>query len=131
MADDYLASLGDSATHQGLFGNDWSNPSNFSNISSQFGAQLRVDFNKKFADDRIIFSSTLDLYANYLKSTENVAIEWFSSFDAVLTDHFSVCLRSDWYYDHNVLVRINGNIDNLGRRVFIRNTFLLKYNQNF
>ena len=131
VADDYLASLGDSVTHQSLFGNDWSNPSNFSNISSQIGGQLRVDFNKKFADDKLVFTSTLDVYSNYLKTPENLAVEWLTSFDAMLTERFSLCLRSDWYYDHNVLVRIGGNADNLGRRIFIRNTFLLKYNRNF
>ncbi|MFM2269937.1 MAG: hypothetical protein RL757_3378 [Bacteroidota bacterium] len=131
VADNYLASLGDSATHQSLFGNDWSNPNNFSNISSQIGGQLRVDFNKKFADDRLVLTSTLDVYSNYLKTPENLAVEWFTSFDAMLTERFSLCLRSDWYYDHNVLVRIGGDPDNLGRRIFIRNTFLLKYNRNF
>ena len=125
VANNNLAYLVDSATNQSVFGN------NGSNISSQFGAQLRADLNLKLANDRILLSSTLDLYSNYLKSPENIAVEWCSQFDAILTEHLSFCLRSDMFYDHNILVRINGNPDNLGQRVFVRNTFLLKYNRNF
>jgi hypothetical protein len=131
VADNYLASLGDSTTGQGLFGNTWSSASNFSNFSSQFGAQVRADFNRKFANDKIMLSSTLDLYSNYLKSPENIAVEWFSSLDLNVTDYLSLNVRSDWYYDHNVLVRIGGNPADLGRRVFIRNSIFLKFNRSF
>jgi hypothetical protein len=131
VADDYLASLGDSTTGQGLFGNTWSSSSNFSNFSSQLGAQVRADFNKKFAGDKILLSSTLDLYSNYLKSPENIAVEWTSSLDISITNYMSFCARSDWFYDHNVLVRVGGNPHDLGRRVFIRNAIFLKFNRNF
>jgi hypothetical protein len=126
VADDYLANLVDTATQQSVYGNN-----RFSNISQQIGAQLRADLHVSFANDRILLNSTLDLYSNYLKSPENVAVEWFSSFDVLATEHLAVSMRSDWYYDHNVLVRVGGSADDLGRRVSIRNTFLLKYSCNF
>jgi Protein of unknown function (DUF3078) len=131
VADKTLAMQGDSTLGESLLGNEWSSAADFSSISSQFGAEIRADLNLKFADDKVTLMSSLDLYSNYLKKPENIATEWLTSVDIALFNNFSVNFRSDWFYDHNVLVQIGGNLDDLGRRVFIRNTFFLKYNKTF
>lgn len=131
VSDPTLASQGDSTLGASLLGNTWTNAQDFSQFSSQFGAELRIDYNAKFANDKLSVNSTLDFYSNYLLKPENIACEWLTSIDVSLTNHFSVNLRSDWFYDHNVLVQIGSNPDNIGRRVFIRNTFFLKFNKTF
>jgi Protein of unknown function (DUF3078) len=101
------------------------------NDKNQFGAELRFDYTNKFANDKIQINSSLDFYSNYLLKPENVACEWLTSLDIMLNDHFSINLKSDWFYDHSILVKIGGNSDDLGRRVFIRNSFFLKFNKMF
>jgi hypothetical protein len=101
------------------------------NDKNQFGAELRFDYTNKFANDKLQINSSLDFYSNYLLKPENVACEWLTSLDIMLNDHFSINLKSDWFYDHTVLVKIGGNTDDLGRRVFIRNSFFLKFNMTF
>lgn len=101
------------------------------NDKNQFGAELRLDYANKFADDKIRINSSLDFYTNYLLKPENIACEWLTSLDIMINDHFSISIKSDWFYDHTVLVKIGGNPDDLGRRVFIRNSFFLKFNKTF
>jgi hypothetical protein len=101
------------------------------NQKAQFGAELRFDYNGKFANDKVVLNSTMDFYSNYLLKPENIACEWLTSLDIMLTNHFSINLRSDWFYDDNILVQIGGNPEELGKRVFIRNTFFLKFNKTF
>jgi hypothetical protein len=116
VTDPTLAAQVDSTGVTPVFGNEigkqW---------SSQIGGELRMDLNLRFADDKVVLNSVLDLYSNYLKAPENIAIEWLTS----------VNFRSDWFYEHNTLVRIGFSDEDLGRRVSIRNTFLLKYMKNF
>ena len=45
--------------------------------------------------------------------------------------NISVNFKSDWFYDHNILVFKGGDVNNKGRDIFIRNTLLLKYNKLF
>lgn len=99
--------------------------------TGQLGAELRADLNLKFADNKVAFLSVLDLYSNYLKTPENISVEWLSSLDLLLSKHLALSLRSDWYYDDAVLVKVGGNPDRLGKRISIRNTFFVKYNKVF
>jgi hypothetical protein len=101
------------------------------NQKAQFGAELRFDYNGKFVNDKVVLNSTMDFYSNYLLKPENIACEWLTSLDVMLTNHFSINLRSDWFYDDNILVQVGGNPEELGKRVFIRNTFFLKFNKTF
>ena len=95
------------------------------------GSELRVDYINKFFDDKFIFGSTLDLYSNYLRQPQNIAVEWYNSLDFIVYKNISVNFKSDWFYDHNILVFKGGDLNNKGRALFIRNTFLLKYNKLF
>jgi hypothetical protein len=126
VANPTLAALVDTSEGQPLFGNilgkEW---------TSKFGAEVRADLNLKFADDKLLLNSVLDLYSNYLQKPENIAVEWLTSLDILVTKNFSVNLRSDWFYDHSVLVKIGGFDDDLGRRISIRNTIFLKYTAVF
>ena len=99
--------------------------------TSEFGAELRADLNLKFADERLILNSVLDLYTNYLRNPQNVDVEWLTSLDMVFTSNFSLNMRSDWFYDHDVSTRIGGDMTKLKQGITIRNTFFLKYVKTF
>ena len=103
----------------------------FQKTDLQLGSELRVDYINKFFDDKLIFGSTLDLYSNYLRQPQNIAVEWYNSLDFIVYKNISVNFKSDWFYDHNILVFKGGDLNNKGRALFIRNTFLLKYNKLF
>jgi Protein of unknown function (DUF3078) len=131
VANDYLASKGDSTEGVGVLGNPYSGAGDFKNINAQWGAELRGEITKKLFKDRVIVSSVVDLYSNYLKNPENVAFEWYNSIDLVVFKNLSINLKSDWFYDHNILVNVGGDPNHLGRRMFIRNAAFLKFNAVF
>ena len=100
-------------------------------VDFQVGSELRFDYSNKFFNDRLIYTSTLDLYSNYLRTPQNIAVEWYNSLDFVLFKNISLNFKTDWFYDHNLLVYVGGDTNKPGRNLFIRNTFLLKYNHLF
>jgi hypothetical protein len=97
----------------------------------QLGAQLRADFTKKFFNDKIAYTTTLDLYSNYLRTPENIDVEWYHSLDFVLFKNIGVNFKSDWFYDHDILVFKGGDLKKPGYGTFFRNALFLKYNQVF
>lgn len=132
VANDFLAAqTGDNTEGVGLLGNPNTGDGQFENTDVQLGAELRGEMTKKFFKDRLIFMSVVDLYSNYLKNPQNIAFEWYNSIDLVVFKNVSINLKSDWFYDHNVLVKIGGDENNLGRRMFIRNAAFLKFNALF
>ena len=132
VLDDYLASKkGDNTEGVGLLGNPNSGGGNYENADYQLGAELRGELTKKFFKDKIMVTSTVDLYSNYLKKPENISFEWYNSIDLMIIKNISINLKSDWFYDHNVLVKIGGDENNLGRRMSIRNAAFIKFNAVF
>ena len=132
VANDFLAAqTGDNTEGVGLLGNPNNGDGQFENTDVQFGAELRGEITKKFFKDKLIVMSVVDLYSNYLKKPQNIAFEWYNSIDLVVFKNISINLKSDWFYDHNVLVKIGGDENNLGRRMFIRNGAFIKFNTLF
>lgn len=132
VANNFLAAqTGDNTEGVGLLGNPNSGDGQFENTDYQFGAELRGEMTKKFFKDKLLVSSIVDLYSNYLKDPQNIAFEWYNSIDLVVFKNVSINIKSDWFYDHNVLVKIGGDETNLGRRMFVRNGVFLKYNAIF
>ncbi len=104
---------------------------NYEKSDLQMGSELRADYVNKFFDGKLVYASTFDIYSNYLREPQNMAIEWYNSLDFMILKNVSVNFKTDWFYDHNILVFRGGDINNKGREVFFRNTLLLKYNKLF
>jgi Protein of unknown function (DUF3078) len=104
---------------------------NYEKSDLQMGSELRVDYVNKFLDGKLVYASTFDIYSNYLREPQNMAIEWYNSLDFMILKNVSVNFKTDWFYDHNILVFRGGDINNKGREVFFRNTLLLKYSKLF
>jgi hypothetical protein len=131
VSNNALAAQGDSTEGVGLLGNPYNGNGDFQNVNRQWGAELRGEITKKLCNDRLIISSVVDLYSNYLRNPENIAFEWYNSVDVVLFKNLSLNLKSDWFYDHNILVHVGGDPTRLGRRMFIRNAAFVKFNLMF
>jgi hypothetical protein len=106
-------------------------PNSFKKTDFQIGSELRFDYTSKFFEDKVIYTSTLDLYSNYLREPQNVDVEWYNSLDFVIMKNISVNFRTDWFYDHDIKVLRGGDATKVGRDIFIRNALLLKYNRLF
>ena len=132
VANDFLAAQkGDNTEGVGLLGNPNKGDGQFENADLQFGAELRGELTKKFFKGKVLVTSVVDLYSNYLKNPQNIAFEWYNSIDLMVFKNVSINLKSDWFYDHNVLVKIGGDENNIGRRMFIRNAAFLKFSTIF
>lgn len=101
-------------------------------IDFQVGSEIRFDYVNKFFDGKVAYAGTLDLYSNYLRTPQNIAVEFYNSLDFFIVKNFSINFKSDWFYDHNILVfKDNDVAEPTHRNVFIRNAFLLKYSRSF
>jgi hypothetical protein len=99
-------------------------------VDFQIGSELRIDFAKKFADGKVVYQSTLDLYSNYLRNPQNIDIEWFNSLDFMVAKNIAVTIKTDWLYDDDIQVVRSSN-GSKGPDVFIRNFVGLKYATTF
>lgn len=98
-------------------------------FDTQAGAEIRVDYTRKFFNDRLIYSAVLDLYTNYLRDFGLIDVEFYNSIDIVLFKNISLNFKSDWFYDHDILVRKSDGTRGFG--VFGRNALFIKFNRLF
>ncbi len=101
-------------------------------VDFQIGSELRFDYINKFFDGRVAYAGTLDLYSNYLRDPQNIDVEFYNSLDFFIVKNFSINFKSDWFYDHDILVFKDNDVEKpTHRNIFIRNALLLKYSQAF
>lgn len=104
---------------------------NYKKTDLQMGSELRMDYGNKFLDGKLVYTTTLDLYSNYIRDPQNIDVEWYNSLDFMIFKNIAVNFKSDWFYDHDILVLKGGDAKNPGRAVFFRNALLLKYSKVF
>jgi hypothetical protein len=102
-------------------------------VDFQVGSEIRFDYVNKFFDGKVAYAGTLDLYSNYLRDPQNIDVEFYNSLDFFIVKNFSINFKSDWFYDHDILVFKSGETNTVPthRNVFIRNALLLKYSRAF
>lgn len=115
----------------------------FQNVDAQFGSLLRADYNQSGLDDRLVFTSTLTLYSNYLDNPQNIDVDWVNQVAFELFENLQLTLLANIFYDDDVNVQItdydfpNGirvGADGeplLGKRVNITQQFLITYSRVF
>ena len=108
----------------------------------QLGATVKVAFQQKFLKDekgkaRISFSSSLNLFSNYLRQPQNIDVEWITQTDVVIFKGLSLTFITNLFYDHDILVQLDKDKDintglngyeTTGRAPSYMQTLLLKYN---
>ncbi|MEY4934156.1 MAG: hypothetical protein RIS64_515 [Bacteroidota bacterium] len=100
-------------------------------IDHQLGSEIRADYSNKFLNGKLSYVGTLDLYSNYFRDFQNVDVEVYHTLDYLIWKNLSLNLKSDWFYDHDLLVYKGGDVNRLGRDLFMRNAIFLKYSQVF
>jgi hypothetical protein len=100
-------------------------------MDHQAGSEIRVDYTRKFLNDKLSYVGTLDLYSNYYRDFQNVDVEVYHTLDYLIWKNLSLNFKSDWFYDHDLLVYKGGDLNRLGRDMFMRNALFLKYSQVF
>lgn len=104
---------------------------NYRKSDLQMGSELRADYGNKFLDGKLVYTTTLDLYSNYIRQPQNIDIEWYNSLDFMVFKNIAVNFKTDWFYDHDILVLKGGDANRKGRAVYFRNALLLKYTKVF
>lgn len=122
VADDAIAALNVHGNEEG------------SNSFLQLGSNLKAIYADKYLEEKVTFTTTLDLYSNYLNNPQNLDVLWQNDLGFVIFKNFSVNLVTELFYDHDILVQVDRN-DNgifedgeLGRRVSFTEALLVKYN---
>jgi hypothetical protein len=131
VADDAIAALG---VHGNPVTKDaGGNVVSFENADVQLGSQLRIAYRNKFIEDRLAFTSTIQLYSNYVREPQNIDLQFWNNEVAMeIFKNFQAALTLNMYYDHDVLVQITdfdapNGVNGLGRRLSLTQQLLLKY----
>ncbi len=109
----------------------------FKNSFNQFGSNLVIGYAKKYFKDKLVVTSTLNLYSNYLNKPENIDVDWQNQFDYMIFEGLSLSVLANLFYDHDVFVQITnfdrpgGVEENLGRRLNFTQQLLIKYTVTF
>ncbi len=73
------------------------------NIRNEFGAYLRVNYEKKF-NDKFTYTSILELFSNYLEKPQNIDVNWQNIAAWKMNDNFSLTFMWQALYDDNTTV---------------------------
>lgn len=73
------------------------------NIRHEFGAYLRVNYEKKFTE-KFSYSSILELFSNYLDNPQNVDVNWQNIASWKLNDNFALSFMWQALYDDNTII---------------------------
>lgn len=141
VADDDIASIpGDEDLNIGLHGTGWRSPTDFDNMLFQLGATLKAKYNNKYLNDRLIHTSELTLFSNYLENPQNIDVDFRNQIAYEIWKGLQIALNLNFFYDHNIPVQItdydspNGvkldpdGTPELGKRLNIVESLTIKYN---
>jgi len=111
----------------------------------QFGATLKAGYANKFfkykegdkEKHRLVLSTSLNLYSNYLRLPQHIDVEWITNVDVFLFKGLSISLMTNLFWDYDVLVQVDADGDlatgvngyeATERRVSFLQSLLIKYN---
>jgi hypothetical protein len=99
----------------------------------QVGSVLKGKYANKYFKDRVLFTSDLMLFSNYLNNPQNIDVNWMNEFGFNVYKGLSISVLANIFYDHDIFVQITdydapGGISGLGRRVSLTQQVLAKYN---
>ncbi|MDX2133168.1 MAG: DUF3078 domain-containing protein [Saprospiraceae bacterium] len=149
----YILVSDDAIAATGVHGNDVTRDPDgriieYENDFLGLGSELKVAYARKFWEDRLMATSNLRLYSNYLNEPQNIDILFTNNLDIRLFKGLSLGLVFEYFYDHDVRVQVDENDDGiynvivnpdgttsgddrLGRGGQTIGAFLLKYSHIF
>lgn len=69
----------------------------------EIGAQLKIDFSKKFRENWLIQTS-LTLFSDFIDQPQNLNVNWDMLIDFRFSNYLSMNLRTNLIYDENILI---------------------------
>lgn len=108
-------------------------PGIFEKSFQQAGARLVGAYKDMFFREKIVYSSRLDLFSNYLNTPQNIDVLWQNDLGWQIWKNFSLNFLLEAFYDHDILVQVKRPSETLpdgqtGRRLSWTQALLLKYN---
>lgn len=79
------------------------------NIRNEFGAYLRVNYEKKFSE-KFTYTSILELFSNYLDKPGNIDVNWQNIAAWKMSKNFSLTFMWQALYDDNTTIYKNRDI---------------------
>ncbi len=76
----------------------------YERTDNQLGSLLNLTFTDTYREKQFKLTSSLTLYANYLNHPERVDVEWNAEFAARLVRNLSVSVKTNLFYDYDILV---------------------------
>lgn len=116
----------------------------FKNVDSQLGATIKAKYVDKYWEDRVVFTSALGLFSNYLRNPQNVDVDWTNELGVNLFKGLQLAVTVNLFYDDDVSVQLTdfnspGGVEldpNTGEiktapTVSLTQQLLIKYNLTF
>jgi len=75
------------------------------NFRFELGASLTAAYVTSFSEDRIAFSSRLQLFSNYLDRPGNIDVNWETLLTFKVNKFLNVSLATMLIYDHDIIIR--------------------------
>ena len=108
----------------------------FGRTSHLFGSNLKINYADNFFEKKIVFTSDLSLFSNYLKQPGRIDVDWNGEIALNVLKGLQLTMILTLFYDYDVFVQIS-DFDRLmnewetGRAVSFTEQFLVKYNYVF
>ncbi len=108
---------------------------NGSTVLSQFGGYLKFTFKKDIIKN-VNFATKLELFSNYLKNPQNIAVNWENILSMKVNKFLSASISTNLIYDHNVPVpvkrEVNGvTVDGTGPRLQFKEVIAIGISYKF
>ncbi len=139
----FIIVANDSIAARGVHGNEVSGEPDangffpeFEKVDVQLGSQLLAKYTTTFVEEKGTFTSSLNLYSNYLRNPENIDVDWANALSYKLFKNFQATLLLNIFYDDDVNVQITdynfpNGVNGTGKRVSITQQMLLSYAVTF
>ncbi len=124
-----------------VFGNKWKRNADgsvtFGNVQTGFGSLLKIGYDDKFLNERVTYSSRLNLFTDYFNNPfTEIDVDWANSFAFNIYKGLQLGVNANVFYDDDVFVQVTdndapGGIRGLGKRTSVITQFLVKYNVVF
>jgi hypothetical protein len=70
------------------------------------GARLGVKYGQKFLNEKLIYSSRLALFSDYLHEPKNIDFDWTNELAVTILKNVQLAYMSNLYYDDDILSNV-------------------------
>lgn len=79
----------------------------------QLGSNLKARYSNILLKERLNWTSTFDLYSNYLQKPENIDVFWTNDLGLTIVKNLSINLATQLFYDDDVNVQVDLDDDGI------------------